>query len=274
MKRYWHLQLRAARERRPMGATAFTLTELIVVIALLALLATTQLPALNRAKTPVKFTQCQNNCRQIGQAAMLYKADNRDCYPFGGRISYPSGITNLNSWPMQLLRYLGGYQNVQPPVYLCPNEAGTAIGWPFQVHYQANRQLLSDTGDRDIAISGAMVRKPSIYWMFIEKDPQSFCSTRPGGLANPVLAAWNYPPGSPGYRRHDGGINSAAADGHAEWLRTPPYQPGRPPPANFLELGDCANGPNPASTWANNGNRVKLFSRETTSGFGGGIVDF
>ena len=272
MKRYWHLQLRAARERRPMGATAFTLTELLIVIAVLALLATTQLPALTRAKVPLKLTQCLNNLRQIGQATMVYRADNNDTYPFGNRCTGPGtgsrSVLDPTCWPMQLLQYLGGYQtNIQPIIYVCPNEKGTASGWVFQVHYAANRYLLSDMDDRDTPITGPVVRNPSRYWMFIGKDPFQFCNLRSGSLRT-FLSAWNYPPGIPGLRRHNQGTSSAAADGHVEWLRMPLYQPSMPPPLSFLELGDCASGINPASTWQDptipsdhNGGRVKLWAR-------------
>lgn len=246
-------------------SAAFTLTELLVVIAVLTLLAATQLPALTRAKAPVKHTQCMNNLRRIGQATMVYKDDNLDAYPFGNRVT-GSGIgtgsvLDPSGWPVQLTRYLGGYGSTnQPPAYVCPNENGVAGGWAFQVHYAANRYLLSDVADLPQAILGSQVRKPSLFWAFIEKHPSQICSMRSGSLANPILAAWNVPPGSPELRRHNGGMSSVAADGHVEWLRTPLYQPGSPPPANFMELGDCANGSNPASSWLN-GDRVKLYTR-------------
>jgi prepilin-type processing-associated H-X9-DG protein len=247
-------------------AAAFSLTELLVVVAILTLLAATQLPALTCGKVPVKFTQCMNNLRQMGRAVMVYKDDNNDAYPFGKRVFGPGtsagSVVDPMGWPMQLLRYLGGYHtNVQPMVYVCPSEQGTAAGWVYQEHYVANRMLLSTLGDIETPILGAMVRTPNIYWMFIEKSPADICNIRPGGLANPILAAWNYPPGSPGMRRHNNGMNSVAADGHVEWLRMPLYQPGAPAPPNFVELGDCANGINSPATWANNGPRAKLFCR-------------
>ena len=263
---------RRERRRVPL-ATAFTLIEVLVVTAILVLLAATQLPALTRAKAPVKFTQCMNNCRQVGQSTMLYKADSNDCYPFGNRCyGYGTGdnsVVDPHAWPRQLLRYMGGYKtNVQPTVYVCPSEPGIAANWVFQLHYQANRYLVRDNFDVYQPIRGAEVRQPSKYWMFIEKGPAEFCNIRAGGLANPVLMAWNIPPGFPGYRRHNGGMSSTAADGHVEWLRTPPNTPGRPPPSSFLELGDCASGVNPASTWQDpstpgnhNGYRVKLYTR-------------
>jgi len=100
--------------------------------------------------------------------------------------------------------------------------------------------------------------------MFMEKSPYAtLCSIRPGGLENPYLISWNFPPGIPEFRRHNGGMTSAAADGHAEELRMPVYQPGQPPPSTFVELGDCANSMNPGShgVWINNGPRAKLFCR-------------
>ncbi len=274
----WLSVERRARSDAPYLESAFTLTELLVVIAILALLAATQLPALTGAKSPARFTQCQNNLRQIGQSVLLYKADNNDAFPYGNRVSGPGtgsgSVVDPSGWPMQLLRYLGGYKaSVQPPVYLCPSETTIAVGWSFQMHYLANRQLLTDTSDLPAPITGAKVGRPSLYWMFKEKGPAEFCNVRPGGL-QVILISWNVPPGSPGYRRHNRGTSSTAADGHVEWLRMPPYRPGSPPPGNFLELGDCANGQNPGSTWPDDRNLVKLFARESTQGFGGGTPGF
>jgi len=140
--------------------------------------------------------------------------------------------------------------------------------------------LLTDDSDLNAPVTGAMVRQPALYWMVIEKSPTDFPSIRSGGLANPILASWNVPGSGgafywQGMVRHNWGLNSAAADGHVEWLRMPLYQPGAPTPRNFLELGDCASGVNPASTWQDpttpgnhNGYRVKLYARykQATSG--------
>jgi prepilin-type N-terminal cleavage/methylation domain-containing protein len=252
---------------------AFSLTELLVVIAILTLLAATQLPALSRGKSPVKFTQCMNNCRQIAQATLLYKADNNDTYPYGHRI-WMSSVSEPYGWPMELLRYLGGYEtNVQPQVYVCPSVTTQPDpSYAFQLHYQSNRQLLRDNVDNDYSTRGSQVRRPAIYWMFMDKDPSGFCNIRSSAFGT-LLQVWNYPPGSPEYRRHNGGMCSVAADGHVEWLRTPLYLGNSQPvnPYNFCELGDCAQGWNPASSWArdnpHNGTRVKLWSRYDQKGF-------
>jgi prepilin-type processing-associated H-X9-DG protein len=211
-----------------------------------------------------------NNVRQIAQASLLYKADNNDTYPYGDRIDMGT-VTKAYGWPMQLLRYMGGYKaGVQPGGFICPSVTDTPnTNYAFQEHYQANRQLLRDiyeeiTPGVSVQVRGSQVRNPAMYWMFIEKAPWAVCNIRGNGLGNTLLS-WNIPNGSPEYRRHNGGTTSAAADGHVEWLRTPPYRPGAAAPLNFLELGDCNEGVNPCSTWCldepDNGTRVKLWSR-------------
>jgi len=127
--------------------------------------------------------------------------------------------------------------------------------------------LVSDVDNTVQPIRGSRVRKPAIYWMFMEKSPSGSPNIKPGGLGNPVLLYWNYPPGSPEYRRHNNGMTSVAADGHVEWLRTPPYLANsRTIPNNFLELGDVASSNNSGS-WPGNGPRVKLWCRYNITGF-------
>ncbi len=54
----------------------FTLTELLVVIGVIALLAVTLLPALAGTKIGTKNIQCLNNLRQLTSEALAYQSDN------------------------------------------------------------------------------------------------------------------------------------------------------------------------------------------------------
>lgn len=57
---------------------AFTLLELLVVIALVALLATVLLPALAGTRASSKSVQCLNNHRRLMVAWQMYASDNQD----------------------------------------------------------------------------------------------------------------------------------------------------------------------------------------------------
>ena len=60
---------------------AFTLIELLVVMAVVAILASMQLPALARAKQEAQRIDCVNNLKQVGKAYRLWVNDNGDRYP-------------------------------------------------------------------------------------------------------------------------------------------------------------------------------------------------
>src|SRR5678809_1317728 len=63
---------------RAQSSTAFTVIELIVVIATIALFAGMLLPALAKSKTKTHLAIDLGNTRQILQAVHLYSTENRD----------------------------------------------------------------------------------------------------------------------------------------------------------------------------------------------------
>lgn len=81
---------------------AFTLVELLVVVAIVALLASLLLPAVVNGKRAARQTVCLNNLRQFGIGLNLYAHDNGDLLPREKAFSHiPSWtIPEHHSWPI------------------------------------------------------------------------------------------------------------------------------------------------------------------------------
>ena len=62
-------------------ANSFTLVELLIVIAIIAILAGMLLPALNAAREKARTAQCVNNTKQIGNAVYMYINDYQEYFP-------------------------------------------------------------------------------------------------------------------------------------------------------------------------------------------------
>jgi prepilin-type N-terminal cleavage/methylation domain-containing protein/prepilin-type processing-associated H-X9-DG protein len=75
---------------------AFTLVELLVVVAVIGILAGLLLPALAQAKARAKSSACLSNLRQLGVATLMYAHDNDDRVHLDG---LPQGV---NTWGAQL----------------------------------------------------------------------------------------------------------------------------------------------------------------------------
>src|SRR5262249_20894071 len=84
-------------------ACGFTLVELLVVIAIIGILVALLLPAIQAARESARRSQCTNNLRQLGIAALNYESAKK-AFPYGrkrGTVTKPDGTTadlNVAQW--------------------------------------------------------------------------------------------------------------------------------------------------------------------------------
>jgi len=123
-----------ARNGLPPSGRAFTLIEVLVVVAILGLLMALLIPGLTSAQQSARRTVCMANQRQIGLAIHAYANDNGGKIPFGPKAPpmltatsfYPSTgaptslISLMNGKPVGLGLLLKAHLAKQPKVLFCP----------------------------------------------------------------------------------------------------------------------------------------------------------
>jgi prepilin-type N-terminal cleavage/methylation domain-containing protein/prepilin-type processing-associated H-X9-DG protein len=96
--------------KRPAKA-AFTLIELLIVIAIIGILASMLLPALSQAKSRSQQTRCINNLKQLGLMTLMYAQDHN------GLVQIDSPLEPSATWGS----ILSTNQNVRTKdIFLCP----------------------------------------------------------------------------------------------------------------------------------------------------------
>jgi len=230
----------------------FTLTELLVVLASLAVLALVVLPAVAGTQPRSKGFQCLNNMRQLAQAWTLYASENNEKlvlnsdphvsssgYLFSGVPSWATGLLdwtagsqNTNTAYLTSDRYssLANYLGHSPGVFACPAENDVSpmqrmLGWDHRARSVAMNAAVGD---------GSKYLQPAnpFDWSqwYVAKKTTDFRTPSPGqtwvfsdehpdSIDDILMYVAPYPttfieefPGN----EHDGAAGITFADGHAD----------------------------------------------------------
>jgi len=99
---------------------AFTIIELIVVIAIITALAAILLPAIKKAREQAHQTQCESNLRQLTVAYMMFAQENHDAFLSPDASNAQAGFPANNS-DGQVILPLFKYAPATS-VFHCPND--------------------------------------------------------------------------------------------------------------------------------------------------------
>jgi prepilin-type N-terminal cleavage/methylation domain-containing protein/prepilin-type processing-associated H-X9-DG protein len=152
---------------------AFTLVELLVVVAIIAILAVILLPVLNSAKAKAQAVQCRNNLRQWGIATQLFAAEHNDFLPRDGSAS---GSSTTAGWYVDLPEEMNlpiyaempwrTNASIEPgkSVWICPSNPRRSNGANL-FHYCLNEHVNGIGASNQVMISSIPLPAATV-WLF------------------------------------------------------------------------------------------------------------
>ena len=175
-------------DRRAHGA-AFTLVELLAVLAIVVVLASLLLPAVFGARARAKTVYCGNNLRQICLAMIAYAGDYRGRFP-------PNHSGMKQRWydNDRIMKYLSK-PGLAPPVLACPEDENAFRSYAMNVWASsAVSTSVLESETRCGTPWGAALRQPSRL-ILVAESYSSGGSDEIGWTAEAYIGAAGITPG-------------------------------------------------------------------------------
>jgi prepilin-type N-terminal cleavage/methylation domain-containing protein/prepilin-type processing-associated H-X9-DG protein len=116
----------------------FTLVELLILVAMVAILTSILFPVFSRAAERARKRTCLNNCKQIALACLMYAEDNDETLPVGylssgqGPCGNPPNAMSLEGYPMSTLWCASVLPYVESNmVFHCPLDQQGSDGYSY-----------------------------------------------------------------------------------------------------------------------------------------------
>jgi len=193
----------------------FTLVELLAVILIISILSGLLLPALNRARSVARRSQCAGILKSFGQAAMLYAGNHTDYWVPPQKPSWHAGMEfrQLIGMPGETVNGLEATDETVPLKWLCPDSGAILYRRPFAYYsFGATLDNLQSTGNYAFRLPRLRAPSGSAAWMDTIGAYATILNTYREEASNVA------PDGRLAYR-HANSLNAVFFDGHVELLR-------------------------------------------------------
>lgn len=200
-RRVWRALIQTPADCR----AAFTLVELLVVIAVIGIVAAFLLPALAGAKERALGIVCLNNTKQLALVTRIYADEHEDRLPYNLGLTGSSFRSDLN-WANNVMTWdlspdntntatltkaaLGPYVSGNTAIYRCPSDHALSAeqveaGWTGRIRSYSMNAMLGDAGT--ISSGGfntnnpgyrqffktTQIPQPAEIFVFLDEHPDS-----------------------------------------------------------------------------------------------------